>query len=193
MENTIMTEKIARRGIYTPDSYEPDVLRKMTVSQVIKRNLLVLSSENTIGEIRNFFDNKPPVVNHFLVVNKNGSFDGAISLSGIYKQNLNPESSLSAILKRNLSLVKSNENLAKAVEIMSASGDEFLPVISSEDGNNIIGMLTYKDVLTAYKLHFRENQEKKANLSLKRQRIKILIKGRKLISTSRITTRNDHT
>ena len=88
-------------------------------------------------------------------------------------------------------MVKSNENLAKAVEVMSVSGEEFLPVVSSEEDNNIIGILTYKDVLTAYKLHFRENQEKRANLSLKRQRIKILIKGRKLISTNRILARND--
>lgn len=191
MENTIMTEKIARRGIYTPDSYEPDVLRIVSVFQVIKKTPLVLSSENTIGEIRDFFDSKPSLVNHFLVVDKSGSFDGAISLSGIYNKNIDPNSSVTTILKRNLSFVKSSENLAKAVEIMSVSGEEFLPVISSEEENSVIGILTYKDILTAYKLRFRENQEKRANLSLKRQRIKILIKGRKLINTGRISTRNE--
>lgn len=191
MENTIMTEKIARRGVYTPDSYEPDVLRRMTVSQVLRRNILVLSSENTIREVRDFFDGKTHTENHFLSVNNKGSFDGAVSLSNLYRQTLDPDSTISEILKRNLAMVKSNENLAKAVEVMSVSGEEFLPVVSSEEDNNIIGILTYKDVLTAYKLHFRENQEKRANLSLKRQRIKILIKGRKLISTNRILARND--
>ncbi|HEY0667593.1 MAG TPA: chloride channel protein [Sphingobacteriaceae bacterium] len=191
MENTIMTEKIARRGVYTPDSYEPDVLRRMSVSQVLRRNILVLSSENTIREVRDFFDGKTHTENHFLSVNNKGSFDGAVSLSNIYRQTLDPDSTISEILKRNLAMVKSNENLAKAVEVMSVSGEEFLPVVSSEEDNNIIGILTYKDVLTAYKLHFRENQEKRANLSLKRQRIKILIKGRKLISTNRILARND--
>lgn len=34
MENTIMTEKIARRGTKTPNSYEPDWLEKWTVGQV---------------------------------------------------------------------------------------------------------------------------------------------------------------
>ena len=35
MENTIMTEKIARRGVKTPHSYQPDVLEKFTVEQGI--------------------------------------------------------------------------------------------------------------------------------------------------------------
>src|SRR5581483_11146780 len=35
MENTIMTEKIARRGVKTPDIYQPDVLDKLTVEQVL--------------------------------------------------------------------------------------------------------------------------------------------------------------
>lgn len=36
MENTIMTEKIARRGIRTPHSYEPDVLEQMVVADAMR-------------------------------------------------------------------------------------------------------------------------------------------------------------
>ena len=186
MENTIMTEKIARRGIYTPDSYEPDVLRKMAVSQVIKEDLLVLSTTNTIGEIRNFFNNKPALENHFLVVDEHGSFEGAITVLDIYNKQLDPDSHISTITKRNLPLIKSSDNLAKAVELMSQSGEEFLPVVSSIDENTVNAILTYKDVLTAYKLYLRENQETGINYSLRRQRIKVLIKGRRLINTQKI-------
>ncbi len=35
MENTIMTEKIARRGVFTPDSYQADPLEKINVLQVV--------------------------------------------------------------------------------------------------------------------------------------------------------------
>lgn len=185
MENTIMTEKIARRGIYTPDSYEPDVLRTMTVSQVINEHILVLSIQNTIQEIRDFFDINPPMETHFLVVDENGSFDGAVTVSNIYNKNLDASNSVSTILRKNLSLVKSEDNLAKAVDIMSQSVEEFLPVISSGKGNTVIGILTYKDILSAYKIYLRENQEAGVNLSLKRQRIKILVRGRKLINATK--------
>jgi CIC family chloride channel protein len=35
MENTIMTEKIARRGVYTPDTFEADPLQKLKVADVM--------------------------------------------------------------------------------------------------------------------------------------------------------------
>lgn len=35
MKGSIMTEKIQRRGIHTPDSYEPDVLQTTNVSQLV--------------------------------------------------------------------------------------------------------------------------------------------------------------
>jgi CIC family chloride channel protein len=38
MKGSIMTEKIKRRGIRTPDAYEPDVLQKISVEKLIKRS-----------------------------------------------------------------------------------------------------------------------------------------------------------
>jgi CIC family chloride channel protein len=35
MKGTIMTEKILRRGVKTPDAYEPDILRNVTVRQLV--------------------------------------------------------------------------------------------------------------------------------------------------------------
>jgi len=36
MKGSIMTEKIQRRGIPTPDSYEPDILQSATVAQLVQ-------------------------------------------------------------------------------------------------------------------------------------------------------------
>ncbi|MBE9665599.1 chloride channel protein [Mucilaginibacter boryungensis] len=41
MENTIMTEKIARRGVYTPDTYEADPLQKIKVAEVMETNAIL--------------------------------------------------------------------------------------------------------------------------------------------------------
>src|SRR6185503_773068 len=51
MENTIMTEKIARRGVFTPDSFESDLLQSVTVAQVMDDDDVVLSTKNTIREV----------------------------------------------------------------------------------------------------------------------------------------------
>jgi H+/Cl- antiporter ClcA len=181
MENTIMTEKIARRGIYTPDSYEPDVLRKMTVADVLRANSMVISTKNSISEIRSFFDLNPPLENHFIVTDEDDNFKGVVTLSSIYNKNHDASGPIAEIMEQNIPAVESNDNLARAVELMSKCDKEFLPVLSANEKNRVIGLLTYKDVLTAYKIHLKENQEAGINLSLKRQRIKILVRGRQLI------------
>jgi chloride channel protein, CIC family len=35
MKGSIMTEKILRRGVRTPDAYEPDILRNVSVGQLV--------------------------------------------------------------------------------------------------------------------------------------------------------------
>lgn len=37
MKSSIMTEKIQRRGVYTPDRYEPDVLQNLSVESVMEK------------------------------------------------------------------------------------------------------------------------------------------------------------
>lgn len=186
MENTIMTEKIARRGIYTPDSYEPDILSSTSISKVLKKDLLALSEENTIQELKTFFAANPPSENNFLVVDDSGSYRGSISLASIYNENQYPDSLVSSLMNTELPFVSSDDKLAKAVSLMADKGVEYLPVLSSNEENVVIGLLTYKDILTAYKLQLRESVERGTNLSLSRQRRKILLRGRRIMNMNKI-------
>ncbi|WP_423146093.1 chloride channel protein [Rubrolithibacter danxiaensis] len=185
MENTIMTEKIARRGINTPVSYEPDILSKLTVSDVIKEDALVLSSENTVQEVRDFLENNPQSENHFLVVDNQEAFMGILSIADIYNKNQQADLPVSSLVKKTSLSVRSSDNLARAVELMALTEEELVPVTSSSKKNTVTGVLTYKDIITAYKHRLREDQEAVANLSLRRQRIKVLIQGRRLIKMGR--------
>src|SRR5690606_4176294 len=56
MESTIMTEKITRRGVKTPDSFEPDILENITVSQVLNENGLVINENITLAEAREWLE-----------------------------------------------------------------------------------------------------------------------------------------
>lgn len=181
MRNTIMTEKIARRGIYTPDSYEPDLLETLTVSEVINGDAVVLSSDNSIQEILEWLDEAKNTENHFLIVNEDGAFAGTINRSDLYHSQLDTSAPVETLVKTMHSSVKNNDSLRKAVEIMSKEGEEVLPVVSASNPNRVIGVLSYKEIIKAYSNQLMENEETNANISLKRQRIKVLIKGRRLI------------
>ncbi|WP_256013951.1 hypothetical protein [Desertivirga xinjiangensis] len=69
---------------------------------------------------------------------------------------------------------------------MSSYEEEFLPVVSPAEENVVIGLLTYKEVLNAYKLQLKEDLEASTNLSLKRQRMKIVLRGRQLMEPKKV-------
>lgn len=185
MENTIMTEKIARRGIQTPDSYEPDIFSKLTVAQVIQEEAVIIREEDTIHEVRSFLENIKQSEDYFPVVTAEESFKGFVHAIDIFNHKLDPGSSIAAIVKEHPFSIKRSDTLSKALSVMSEHNIELLPVMSSGHEVFITGILSYKDIMDAYKYRMSEDEEAIANLSLKRQRLKALAKGRKLIRLRR--------
>ena len=189
MENTIMTEKITRRGVKTPDTYEPDILEKITVQQVIKENGLVLSEENDIGEVRNWLEKEPEYLsNYFIIVSNENEFRGIISSSNLFSNHHNRETPIGKLIKRNNISIGVNNSLRTAVEMMARENIDMLPVISDE--KTIIGVVSYKDIIAAYKHDIDNNVKKHPGISLKRNSLKVLIHGQKLISAIKNKNKN---
>ncbi len=182
MKNTIMTEKIARRGVKTPHSYEADVLEKITVGEVIKENRLVLSSDNNIREVKEWFANeKEYPENYFIVVNADNEFQGIINSLDVFGHNTVTDS-IGTLIKSKYSTIAVDSSLRKAVEIMAEENTDVLPVVSKDDKNNVIGVLSYKDLIVAYKYNMDEHTKNNPNISIKRNRLKILVRGQKLMN-----------
>lgn len=182
MENTIMTEKIARRGVKTPHSYEPDILEKITIAQVIEENGMVLSENNTIKEVREWLADEPDYnSNYFIISNNEGEFRGILSSSNLFSHHHNPESLIGSLIRRKHVPITIDNTLRTAVEIMAKENIDVLPLVSQEDRNNIIGVLTYQDIIGAYKVSIDEHEKKRPSISLKRRTLRILRNGKKSI------------
>lgn len=183
MENTIMTEKIARRGIKTPDSYEPDILEQISVEQVMADTGLVLGENSSIREIADWLYKEPlQKSNHFIVSGINGEYRGILSLASIYDKQLKPETLAGTLIKAKHVSIETDTSLRKAVELMAREDIDVIPVLSKEN-KNIIGILSYRDILSSYKHSMDEHSKKHPDISLKRRGLKILIKGQKIISS----------
>jgi H+/Cl- antiporter ClcA len=181
MENTIMTEKIARRGIKTPDSYEPDNLEKINVGDAIKNNGLIIGEQNTINEVREWLTAKHGThSNYFIIADNDGGYKGILSSSNLFSNHHNGDSSIASLIKRKKIFITNDNNLRDAVEVMARENIDVLPVISGE--NNVIGILSYKDIIATYKHSADEHEKKRPHISLKRQGLKILISGKKIVS-----------
>lgn len=180
MESTIMTEKITRRGVKTPDSYEPDILESLTVSDVLNQNGLVINENNTLNEVRDWLSKEKVYEdNYFIIVSNEREFRGIISSSNLFSQHHPEDKKIGDLIKRKIFSIGSANSLRSAVGLMASENIDILPVVSTD--NRVIGILTYKDILSAYKTGHDVDVMKEPSISLKRQGLKILVRGQKLI------------
>ena len=79
-----------------------------------------------------------------------------------------------------------------AVELMARENVDVLPVISRENNNNIVGILSYRDIISAYKFSMEDHEKKHPRISLKRRGLKILLRGQKLYTAMRYKNEQDN-
>lgn len=182
MENTIMTEKIARRGVKTPVNYVPDILEKLTVKQFVENDSTVFSVNATIKEVREWLsNNKSEQRNYFIVVNDDGFFKGVISSSNLFSLHHAEDIKIGALIKRKPFVVTAMDTLKMAAEMIAKENLDVLPVVSPET-NRVDGILSYRNILSAYKYHLDEHHEKVIPISLKRRTLKIFLHGKRRLS-----------
>lgn len=178
MENTIMTEKIARRGVQTPYSYEPDILDRLAVQQVMRSEEFVLSADSTLEEVRAWLTaNKKAQRNFYIVASPDGTFQGVISSSNLFSMHHATDLPVGELIKRKTFTITQNEPLKAAVEMMAKENIDVLPV-TDPGTQKVVGLLSYKDILQAYKHRFEEH-EAGTEISLRRRTLKILLHGRR--------------
>jgi chloride channel protein, CIC family len=181
MENTIMTEKIARRGVKTPEHYEPDILEKIRIEEVMAKNGVILSEDNSIQEIISWLEKEPDYnSNYFIVSNAEGEYRGIVSSSNLFSKHHKAETPIGALIKRKHISINIGNSLRAAVEMMARENIDVLPVVAKEN-NNVIGILSYQNIISSYKQGIEDDTKKHPDISLKRRGLKILLRGQKMV------------
>jgi CIC family chloride channel protein len=176
MENTIMTEKIARRGVVTPDSYEPDILQKIKVSEVVNNQGIILKVNSTIAEVRELLSAKNIHDSYVITVNDNLEYAGTVKLTDVYLAPANVK--LEKIVQPDYLLVYSHDSLRTAVELMAKQNGDVLPVVNPDD-HKVTGALSYRNIIAGYNDQLIENEDARTQISLRRRRMKRLLKRKK--------------
>lgn len=181
MENTIMTEKIARRGVRTPDSFEPDMLQELTVSQVAVDQGFVINSNVSVGEAREWVKaNGEYEGNHFIITDDNNALVGIISSSNLFGMQHDEETPVGKLVRRTPVAVNMFYTLRNALELMVRENVDILPVVS--DKGYITGILSHRDIINAYKSDLIKSGQKQPVISVRRRALKMLVRGQRLMT-----------
>jgi H+/Cl- antiporter ClcA len=179
MRNTIMTEKIARRGIVTPHTYKPDLLEGISVKAAMLQQLVMVSQENTIAELRSWlYENKLGGYElAYPVVDAHQQLTGIVQTEDVLQPDLPEDAAITYVSHTNMVTVSEDTSLRMAVDLMARHRQDILPVVASVQDKQLLGLVNYRSVFAAYQQAKEAEETSSRNISLKRQVIRLLIRN----------------
>lgn len=185
MRTTIMTEKISRRGIVTPDSYHPDVLRTMIVADVYEKtedlkDFPFIKASERIDSVRRWLSTEGTLYDYdtLIITGDDGvTIEGAVSKRKLFKTTLDGRQIRDLLVGRPYTVYEDNY-LELAVEFMIKTGQDILPVME-RGSKKILGMITRQDLLKPYQKRLREDRQRSRFISAPRKALKLMAHGRR--------------
>ena len=152
---SIMTEKLARRGLHIHQEYEADVLQQMRVAETMDIDLAQVSSEMRIGELADLIARRDPAVGRhqgILVLDAAGTLAGLITRGDLLRVlDQDPSGAMSVLdaASKNLVVTYPDELLHEASAKMLRNNIGRLPVVDRDDPRRVVGYLGRKGILAA--------------------------------------------
>lgn len=155
MRNSLMTEKIARRGIRAPNEYTADVLDQVYVRSIASKTLVTLRAEQTVEAARTWIASGASGTRHqgFPVLNERGVLVGVLTRRDLLNPEVPADRQLAAVIGRLPKFVYDDCTVRQAAEHMVNHHIGRLPVVrrgAPGEPPQVLGMITRSDVLSVF-------------------------------------------
>ena len=173
MRNTIMTEKIARRGVRVPAEYAADYLDQVVVRDACTHEVVTLSTTQTLAEVRRWFNEGLPDMQHqgYPVIDDKGHVRGVLTRRTLLDPQWHYTLSLGELVLREPIVVKESHSLREAADHMVAHNVGRLIVVGDEAPHALVGILTRGDILAAHGLRLQEARKSGRYLHFRKGRV----------------------
>ena len=168
MRHTIMTEKIARRGGRVLAEYSADYLNQVLVKDTATRDVVALSADDTLEEVRAWFKAREAGTGHqgFPVNDRDGLLVGVVTRRDIFDSAEPNDAPLRGIIKRPVAVVFEDNSLREAADHMIAEGVGRLPVVLAVNPRKLTGWLTRSDLLLAHRRRLEDASHSKREIDV---------------------------
>jgi H+/Cl- antiporter ClcA/CBS domain-containing protein len=151
MKNTIMTEKLARRGARIPSEYAADYLDTVLVKDAMSAQVVTLDAGDTIGEVREWLGtNEAPATHQGFPVLEGTRLVGVVTRRDISARDIDDSVPMREVVKRAPVVVSDGSSLREAADQLVRAGVGRLPVVSEEKPDLLVGILTRSDLIGAH-------------------------------------------
>jgi len=150
--HSIMTEKIARRGVRVPTSYAPDFLDSGLVRDGASQGVVALRADQLVRSARAWLTSQDPGARHqgFPVLDVSGALVGVVTAREI-EEARDDDVPLASLVRRAAVVAFEDESLRSAADRMIDQDVGRLPVVSRRDPRRVVGFVTRSDLLAAHR------------------------------------------
>lgn len=166
MRNTIMTEKIARRGVRVPSEYEADFFAQVLVREVLTKDPVTLRAAQTVGEVRQWMHSHTREASHqgYPVLDDRGVLHSVVTRKQIMDPANDPHAAIASLATKPPVIVYHDNTLRDAADHMVRHDIGRLPVIDRTT-TTLAGIVTRSDLLNAHSARLSEAEHAQRYLS----------------------------
>jgi CIC family chloride channel protein len=152
---SIMTEKLARRGLHIHQEYEADVLQQVRVSETMDQDVPTLPAEMKVSELSDLIAQRDPGVSlhqGMFVVDGDGKLSGVITRGDVMRALSVDPSGAATVLdagSREVVVTYPDEMLHDASAKMLRNNIGRLPVVDRKNPRRLVGYLGRPGIMAA--------------------------------------------
>lgn len=164
MKNTIMTEKIARRGVNVPHEYAPDFLDTIMAQKLCKRPLVTVSANESVQAVIQKVQSGQAGFSHqgFPVIDEAGLLIGVITRRDFLEAKTIEGRLVKDILRRQPIYAFHDQSLREIADLMTAEEIGRVVVVTRGGPMKPLGIVTRSDLLSAHSARLKEMRRSEA-------------------------------
>jgi chloride channel protein, CIC family len=154
MQDSIMTEKLTRRGLRVPSDYYADIMGTTSVAAVMTSDVETVHISATVAEVAARF--QTDAHGAYPVLDDDGRCVGIIARGDLLREGTwTDDSPVGEAAARDVVSVASTDTVSDALGKLLEEQIEHLPVI---DGQTLVGICTRTDILRARRIQWSHEQ-----------------------------------
>ena len=159
MKNSIMTEKISRRGIRPPMEYVSDPLDQILVQEIASSPVVSLLASQSVGDVREWMSRGETNATHqgFPIFNDRKVLVGVLTRRDLLAATLPLEKPIGELIRQPIRFVYNDCTVRQVADHMVNHDLGRLPVVDRHSPANLVGIVTRSDVLDAYRRSIQES------------------------------------
>jgi chloride channel protein, CIC family len=173
LRTSIMTEKLARRGLAVPGEYEAVALRMVRVGDAMRKDVPAISADMTVAQLAASMENGRPATNGSArepmpqmirglpIADANGDLLGVITQGDLLRALENDPQGVATVLEAGSSpavVAYADEMVMDALHRMLQHDIGRLPVVNRDQPRKMVGFFNRSSVLGAWTQQMEEEQ-----------------------------------